>query len=93
MHHPHSSPFHIPSLKIIIAAFGTYIRQKFHGQEANQLIVLDEHENTLNDRKLRVSFAVRDVGSLTGRRVVSNLNDVRSHLYDKYLEFAVQSKY
>lgn len=54
--------------KFILPAFGSYMRQKFKGQDASHLVVVDEHENALNDRMLRVSFAVRDVGSLTGRR-------------------------
>ena len=65
---------------MVLPAFGSYMRQTFHGQDRSQLIVIDEHENALNDRKLRVSFAVRDVGSLTGRRVISNLNSVQSLL-------------
>jgi hypothetical protein len=64
----------------VLPAFGSYMRQAFHGQDRSQLIVIDEHENALNDRKLRVSFAVRAVGSLTGRRVISNLESVQSLL-------------
>ena len=41
--------------------------------------MIDEHENALNDRS-EVSFAVRAVGSLTGRRVISNLESVQSLL-------------
>ena len=65
---------------MVLPAFGNYMRQVFHGQDRSKLIVIDEHENALNDRKLRVSFAVRDVGALTGRRVISNLQSVQSLL-------------
>jgi hypothetical protein len=64
----------------VLPAFATYVRTKFHGIDASQLVVVDEHENEMNDRKLRVSFATRAVGSLTGRRVISNLQEVQGLL-------------
>ena len=54
------------------------MRQQFRAPDSSKLIVLDGHEGGLADRKLRVAFAVRDVGPKTGVRAVSNIQEIQS---------------
>ncbi len=62
----------------MLPAFGHYMRQVHFAQGAGALKLVDEQSATsaLNPG-LRVSFAVRAVGSETGMRVVSNLEQVQ----------------
>jgi len=68
----------------ILPAFGHYMRQKFSAANAKELLLVDEHPAGKNDRLanagLRVAFAVRDVSDVTGRRTISNLNQVQALL-------------
>lgn len=64
----------------VLPAFGHYMRQRFMGQHAEDLLIIDEHTGTRTDPGLRVAFAVRDVGAETGRRAISNLNAVQALL-------------
>jgi hypothetical protein len=67
--------------KEILPAFGYYMRQKFKAIRENDLILVDYQDKNLRTSPgIRVSFAVRDVGALTGRRVISNLGEVQSLL-------------
>ena len=69
----------------VLPAFGQYMRQVFDAQGINDLTIIDHrsnvlHESMKNGRSLRIAFAVRDVGDLTGRRVISNLAAVQKLL-------------
>jgi hypothetical protein len=57
----------------ILPAFGHYMRQKFSALGSEELKIIDDFSNNY----LRIAFAVRDVGTETGRRVISNLDSVQ----------------
>lgn len=62
----------------VLPAFGQYMRQVFGAASPKQLLMV--HEQGMKAPGIRVSFAVRAVGDLTGRREVSNLGYVQSLL-------------
>lgn len=62
----------------ILPAFGQYMRQMHSAAGAGDLQLLDEPHSSRVDPGLRVAFAVRDVGSETGMRAISNLEQVQS---------------
>jgi hypothetical protein len=64
----------------VLPAFGHYMREKFYAASAKDLILVDEKAHYRKDPGLRVAFAVRDVGDLTGRRIISNLAHVQTLL-------------
>jgi hypothetical protein len=69
----------------VLPAFGHYMRQVFAAQNVNDLTIIDHRsavldESLKNGPSLRVAFAVRDVGDLTGKRIVSNLAYVQTLL-------------
>lgn len=64
----------------MMPAFGHYMRMKFIGQHAKDLMLIDEHTAHRTDPGLKVAFAVRAVGPTTGRRVISNLHDLQTRL-------------
>ncbi len=62
----------------ILPAFGEYMRQQFGAQGAKDLRFVDELEpRSKADVGLRTAFAVRDATDTTGKRVVSNLQEVQ----------------
>ena len=64
----------------ILPAFGEFMRERFKAPSANDLRVTDYGTKDESDLGLRVAFAVRDVGHLTGQRRVSNLLVVQNLL-------------
>lgn len=66
----------------VLPAFGTYMRAHFMASGPNEIVFVDD--SLSNGPKLgsglRVSFAVRAVGDLTGRREISNLGLVQNLL-------------
>ena len=62
----------------VLPAFGYYFRQQYLAQNSKDLLLVDEHlPNQPIGSGLRVAFSVRDVGIETGRRIISNLNQVQ----------------
>ena len=71
----------------VLPAFGHHMRQVFGADGAHKLKIIDDRSfvnNTLSsvapDGGLRVAFAVRDSGDLTGKRSISNLSKVQAIL-------------
>jgi len=64
----------------ILPAFGEFMREKFRAASAKDLLIVDEGTRDESDLGLRVAFAVRDVGHLTGQRRIGNLAAVQSLL-------------
>mmetsp|Transcript_24590 Transcript_24590/g.35272 ORF Transcript_24590/g.35272 Transcript_24590/m.35272 type:complete len:388 (+) Transcript_24590:379-1542(+) len=61
----------------MLPAFGQYMRQIHMALNAEDLKLVDEELQSTTDPGLRVAFAVRDVGTTTGMRVISNLQQVQ----------------
>ena len=59
--------------KEMLPAFGYFMRQHFMASNEKDLLLLDDSNRDRTDPGLRLAFAVRDVGDLTGRRTISNL--------------------
>lgn len=65
----------------ILPSFGHYMRKKFMGTQSKDMVVVDEDADEFHGGlRLRVSFAVRDVGAETGRREISNLREIQAEL-------------
>ncbi len=71
----------------ILQAFGFYMRQRYLANNAHHLKFVDDLNPIYNPNQpayknsgsgLRVAFAVRDVGVQTGRRQISNLEQVQN---------------
>jgi hypothetical protein len=71
----------------VLQAFGYFMRQKYSANNAHHLKFVDDlttnyNPNLLSSQQrgtgLRVAFAVRDVGVQTGRRQISNLEQVQT---------------
>lgn len=66
--------------KEMLPAFGYFMRQHFMASNEKDLLLLDDSNRDRTDPGLRLAFAVRDVGDLTGRRTISNLGDIQALL-------------
>ena len=70
----------------VLPAFGHHMRQEFHAEGLNELIMVDDRSNVPDKlqinkkRKLRIAFAVREASDLTGKRTISNLDHVQNLL-------------
>lgn len=62
----------------ILGAFGTYMRQVYTAVNSDSLRFVDNIDQASNAYGLRVAFAVRDVGAETGKREISNLDQVQT---------------
>jgi hypothetical protein len=62
----------------MLPAFGHYMRQVHMALSSEDLKLLDEFGTARTDPGLRVAFAVRDVGVETGKRIISNLQQVQT---------------
>jgi hypothetical protein len=64
----------------VLPAFGAYMRQVHSGGNKEDLKILDEPSSdaSASGAGLRVAYAVRDVGALTGKRGISNLGSVQA---------------
>lgn len=65
----------------MLPAFGQYMRQVHSALGPKDLVLVDEIGTERTDPGLRMSFAVRDVSALTGKRAISNLNQVQNLLH------------
>ncbi|CAM9095360.1 unnamed protein product [Ectocarpus fasciculatus] len=61
----------------VAPAFGYFMRSFFGASGSDDLVV---YPDTASAAKVRIAFAVRDAGTLTGRRIVSNIETVQSEL-------------
>ena len=61
----------------ILPAFGHYMRLKHSASSKEDLRFIDDIDGSSADPGLRVAFAVRNVGELTGKRQISNLYQVQ----------------
>lgn len=65
----------------ILPAFGTYMRQLYKASNSDSLKFIDNIDSKdTSATGLRVAFAVRDASTLTGKRQVSNLEQVQALL-------------
>ena len=71
----------------ILPAFGHHMRQVFGADGAQKLKINDYRSiipsglpSDAPDRRMRVAFAVREAGNLTGKRAISNLSKVQAML-------------
>lgn len=58
-------------------AFGYHVRAFFGASGSDDLVV---YPDTASAAKVRIAFAVRDSGTLTGRRIISNIITVQNEL-------------
>lgn len=73
----HTSLFPVIGAIQVAQAFGFFMRSFFGASGSDELVVYPDTEKAA---KVRISFAVRDAGTLTGRRVISNLAAVQNEL-------------
>lgn len=66
-----------PLFEQVAPAFGYFMRSFFGASGSDDLVV---YPDTASAAKVRIAFAVRDAGTLTGRRIVSNIETVQSEL-------------
>ena len=65
---------------LILPAFGEFMRERFRASSQSDLHVIDYGTQDDSDLGLRVAFATRAVGHLTGQRRISNLGLVQQLL-------------
>jgi hypothetical protein len=65
----------------VLSAFGVYMRDKYKASNSDQLKFIDNIEaSDTTASGLRIAFAVRDTTEQTGKRQISNLEQVQSLL-------------